>query len=84
MTMNTSELKLKIFRQVDRLDKNKLEDVYGLLANYINGLQSESDWDVLSDHQKNGIYTAINELENGKHILNDSIIQKYKRMYPNE
>jgi len=82
--MNTAELKLKIFRQVDLLDKDKLEDVYGLLANYINGLQSETDWDILSDHQKNGIYTAINELEDGKHILNDSIIQKYKRMYPNE
>lgn len=39
--MNSAELKLKIFRQVDGLDKSMLEGVCGLLANYINGLQSE-------------------------------------------
>lgn len=82
--MNSAELKLKIFRQVDGLDKNMLEDVYGLLANYINGRQCESDWDALSNNQKNGIYKAIDELADGKYILNDAVMGKYKKLYPNE
>lgn len=82
--MNSAELKLKIFRQVDGLDKSMLEGVYGLLANYINGMQSESDWDALSNDQKNGIYKAIDELADGNHILNDAVMDKYKKMYPSE
>lgn len=80
--MNSAELKLKIFRQVDSLDNSTLKDVYGLLANYINGLHSESDWDALSNNQKNGIYKAIDELADGNHILNDAVMDKYKKMYP--
>ncbi|PZX11928.1 hypothetical protein LX69_02992 [Breznakibacter xylanolyticus] len=82
--MNSAELKLKIFRQVDGLDKSMLEGAYGLLANYINGLQCESDWEALSNTQKNGIYKAMDELANGQHILNDTVMDKYKKMYPNE
>ena len=82
--MNSAELKLKIFRQVDGLDKSMLEGVNGLLANYINGQQSESDWEALTDNHKKGIYTAIDELAEGKHILNDVVMGKYKKLYPNE
>ncbi len=34
--MTVSDLKLKIFRQIDALEKNRLEEFYGLLMNYIN------------------------------------------------
>ncbi|MBI9065270.1 MAG: hypothetical protein JEZ14_25020 [Marinilabiliaceae bacterium] len=74
--MNTAELKLKIFRQIDRLDKNKLKDIYGLLTNYINGQQDSADWDKLSSKQKNGIYQAIDELDKAKQVLNEKVIPK--------
>jgi len=82
--MNAAELKIKIFRQIDRLDKNHLEDIYGLLTNYINGQQDSSDWDKLFTNQKNGIYQAIDELNEGKHVLNEDVIQKYRKLHSDE
>ena len=82
--MNAAELKIKIFRQIDLLDKSHLEDIYGLLTNYINGQQDSSDWDKLSTNQKNGIYQAIDELNQGKQVLNEEVIQKYRKLYSDE
>ena len=47
--MTVSDLKLKIFRQIDSLEKSRLEEFYGLLMNYVNGKKDISDWDKLSD-----------------------------------
>ncbi|MBK7133749.1 MAG: hypothetical protein IPH69_13280 [Bacteroidales bacterium] len=64
--MTVSDLKLRIFRQIDSLEKNKLEEFYGLLMNYINGQRDISDWDKLTEFQKKGILDAIDEVESGK------------------
>ena len=53
--MTTSELKLRLFRQIDGLEKSKLEEVYGVVTNYLNGQKDISDWDKLSDNQRHGI-----------------------------
>ncbi|WP_075590628.1 hypothetical protein [Labilibacter marinus] len=82
--MNAAELKLMIFRQVDTLDNSSLEDIYGLLSNYINGQKDTSDWKLLSETQKKGIYKAIDELDEGQHILNEDIIKKYKKLHADE
>ncbi|MDP4189755.1 MAG: hypothetical protein Q8907_17060 [Bacteroidota bacterium] len=79
--MTVSDLKLKLFRQIDNLEKNKLEEVYGLLINYINGQKDISDWEKLSDNQKNGILNAIEEIENGKGIPNKTILDKFRKKY---
>ena len=60
--MTVSDLKLKIFRQIDSLEKNRLEEFYGLLLNYINGKKDISDWEKLTPAQKqgsNGCYRSI-------------------------
>lgn len=79
--MTVSDLKLKLFRQIDNLEKNKLEEVYGLLINYINGQKDISDWEKLSDNQKNGLLNAIEEIENGKGIPNKTILDKFRKKY---
>jgi hypothetical protein len=79
--MNTSDLKLKIFRQLDSLEKSKIEELYGVLLNYINGLKGINDWDKLTDYQKQGISDAINEIDAGKGISHKKIIAKYRKKY---
>jgi hypothetical protein len=79
--MTVSELKLRLFRQIDTLDKNKLEEVYGVLINYINGHMDISDWDKLSDKQKHGILSAIEEVEEGKGIPNKVVLDKFRKKY---
>lgn len=79
--MTDSDLKLRLFREIDALDKTKLEEVYGILINYINGQKDISDWDKLSDVQKQGILDAIDEIEEGKGIPNEVVFEKLRNKY---
>jgi hypothetical protein len=79
--MTVSDLKLRIFRQIDTLEKNRLEEFYGLLMNYINGQKDISDWDKLSANQKKGILDAIDEIESDKGISNKVVLDKFRKKY---
>jgi hypothetical protein len=79
--MTVSELKLRLFRQIDTLDRSKLEEVYGVLTNYINGQKDVSEWDKLSDNQRHGILKAAEEIEEGKGISNRVVIDKFRKKY---
>jgi hypothetical protein len=79
--MTVSELKLRLFRQIDTLDKSRLEEVYGVLTNYINGQKDISEWDKLSDNQRHGILNAIEEIETGKRIPNKVVLDKFRKKY---
>ena len=74
--MTVADLKLKIFRQVDSLQKNQLEEVYGLLINYIRGHKDIDDWDKLSEEQKQGILDAIEEIDKEKGIPHKKLIRE--------
>ena len=79
--MTVSDLKLKLFRQIDALEKSKVEEIYGVFLNYINGQKDLSEWDKLSDNQKHGIFDAINEIEAGKGIPNKVVLEKFRKKY---
>jgi hypothetical protein len=81
--MTVSDLKLKIFRQIDTLEKHKLEEFYGLLKNFINGQKDVSDWEKLSENQKKGIFDAIDEIDSGKGIPNNTALNKFRKKYTN-
>lgn len=81
--MTVSDLKLKIFREIDSLEKNRLEELYGVLINFINGKKDINDWDKLSEEQKQGIFDAIEELDSGKGIPNEKVMAKVLRKYTN-
>ena len=81
--MTVSDLKLKLFRQIDNLEENKLEEVYGLLINFINGQKDVSEWEELSENQKNGVFNAIDEIEAGKSIPNKIVLEKFRKNYSN-
>jgi len=79
--MTVSDLKLRIFREIDSLEKNRLEEFYGLLMNYINGKEDISDWDKLSANQKQGILDSIDEIDSGKGIPNKVVLDKFRKKY---
>jgi hypothetical protein len=80
-TMTVSDLKLRLFRQIDALEKDKLEEFNGVFNNYINGQKDISDWEKLSNNQKQGIIEAIDEIEEGKGIPNKVVLDKYRKKY---
>jgi len=61
--MSVSDLKLKIFRQIDSLVCNRLEELYGVLLNFINEKKDIADWVRLTEEQKQGILYAIEEID---------------------
>ena len=81
--MTISELKLKIFRYIDSLEKDRLEEIYGLLINYINGKKDISEWDNLTANQKKGILDAIDEIDLEKDIPGNSVLDKFRKKYSN-
>jgi hypothetical protein len=81
--MTISDLKLKIFRQVDSLEKNRLEELYGVFNNYINEHKEISDWEKLTKEQRQGIIDAVEEIDNGKGIPNEKIMSIMRKKYSN-
>jgi hypothetical protein len=79
--MTTSDIKLRLFRQIDSLEKSKLEELYGVVVNFINSQKELTDWDSLSDSQKNGIFDAIQEIDKGKGIPHQNVVSKYRNKY---
>jgi hypothetical protein len=79
--MTISDLKLKIFRQIDSLEKSRLEEFYGLLLNYINGKKDISDWEKLSPAQKQGLTDAIDQLDSGQGISSSDVINNLRKKY---
>ena len=79
--MTVSELKLQIFREIDSLEKNNLEELYGVLINYINGKKELGDWENLSPEQKEGLIDAIREIDSGKGIPHEQIMENIRSKY---
>ena len=81
--MTVSDLKLKIFRQIDSLEKNRLEEFYGLMQNYLNSKKGLNDWAKLSEAQKKGLFDAIDEIDSGKGKSNKDVLDKFRKKYSN-
>lgn len=79
--MNIAELKLKFFRQIDGLDKDKLEEAYGVLLNYINSKDDLDEWNNLTVEQQKGIIDSIEQLEDNQGISHKVVMSKYKNKY---
>jgi len=76
--MSASELKLKLFREIDTLEKSKLEQLYGILLNFLNKDDDTEKWNSLSKTQKKGILDAIDEMDSSEGISNESLLDKYR------
>jgi hypothetical protein len=82
--MNTAELKLLLFRKIDSLEESKLQELWGIVENYFNNQKGLDDWADLTNEQKQGLYDAIDEIENGKAIVHEDVMTKYRKRYRNE
>ncbi len=82
--MTTSDIKLKLFRQIDSLEKSKLEELYGIVANFINSQKELTDWDNLTESQISGILDAAEEIEKRKGIAHKNIMSQVRQKYSHE
>ena len=75
--MNTAEIKLDLHKKIDNAAKKQLEEMYGLIVNYLNGQKSIEEWDTLSDDQKDAINEGLEQAEAG---LDEPVSEVTKRL----
>lgn len=79
--MEAAELKLRLFRQIDSLEKTKLQELFELFNIFMNNNMGINDWEDMSEEQREGIFEAINELDEGRGTVNEKVIAKYRKKY---
>jgi len=81
--MNVSEIKVKLFQQIDSLDNNKIEELYGIVENFMNGQVDMEEWDKLTFAQKQGIENGISELDADKGVPHNIVMDELRKKYGN-
>ena len=82
--MNTAEIKLDLFRKLDSLKGNTLEEAYGLLTNLINSKKEINDWDDLTEAQQNGLLLGIQQLDENKGKSHNAVINDLRKKHLDE
>ena len=81
--MNSLDLKLKIFREIDSLEETDLNEFYGILSNFVNGKKRVEDWNLLSGEQQTGIEEALDQIKSDKGKPHSEVISKFRNKYKN-
>ena len=63
--METAQIKLELFRYIDKLNENKLIQLYDFLVQETDNKKKDF-WLMLTEWQRNDIELGIQDLENGK------------------
>ena len=79
--MNSAEIKIDLFRKLDSLKGNRLEEAYGMLLNYINGKSELDDWKNLTNEQQNAIRLGIEQLDNGEGREHKKVMSDIRKRY---
>jgi hypothetical protein len=80
--MKTTNLKQKLIRKLDNLDESQMEELYGLVVNWLNGKKELKEWILLSDSQKQGIMDAIEEIDSGFGRAHEDVVNEMRKKYP--
>ena len=74
--MNSAELKLEIFRRIDSLKGEQLEEAY----QYLLSLFNRSD---VNSELKSGIERALKDVDEGRVSSHDDVMKRMRKAYPN-
>lgn len=79
--MDYSEIKIKLFQQIDSLKDDRLIELYGVVSNFINNADNSEEWNKLTEAQKKGLEYGISELDEGKgleyRMAMEDLMKKY-------
>lgn len=74
--MNSAELKLEIFRRIDSLTGEQLEEAYQYLLSLFN--RSDANQEL-----KSGIERALNDVDEGRVSSHEDVMKRMRKAYPN-
>ncbi|HPE76013.1 MAG TPA: hypothetical protein P5210_06545 [Draconibacterium sp.] len=76
--MNAAEIKLELFRKIDRLPTEELEILFNNISTFINASSKYK----LSDDERKGIDIALEESAKGNVFSSESVVEEAKQKYP--
>ena len=79
--MNTAELKLDIFRQIDRIDDRLFPEIYGILNNFFNSTKPIESLLKVSEAERIAIEEGYAQIQNGEGIPHEDVMKKYRNKY---
>ena len=79
--MNTSEMKLDLFRKIDSLESYTLEKVYNEIISLLNNDQ-ENETTTMTPELKKALDEALKESEQGKTYTNKEVNEITRKKYP--
>jgi hypothetical protein len=79
--MNNSEIKIKLFQQIDALKDDRLIELYGVVSNFINNADNSEEWNKLTTTQKKGLEYGISELDEGKGLEYRMVMEDLMKKY---
>lgn len=82
--MNAAEIKIDLFRKLDSLQGNKLEEAYGILINYLNGKSELDNWQNMTIEQQAAIHHGIEQLDRGEGKAHDEVMLGLRKKYLND
>ena len=82
--MNTAEIKIELFRKLDSLKENRLEEAYGVLLNFINSRNEIDEWQNLSLEQQNAIQLGIDKLNKGEGRQHKDVMSDFRIRFLND
>jgi hypothetical protein len=81
--MTTIEIKHNIVNQINKLSKNKLHELQGVLNNFENEKVEFEDWVNLLPEQKLKIQESMHQIKNGKIYSHDDVIERLRTVSKN-
>jgi len=75
--MNTSQIKLELFRKIDVLEEGTLLQLYNFLVKKKGG--NKDFWNSLNEAQKSDIEAGLADIEKGNKKDFIKVISKYKK-----
>ncbi len=82
--MNPDQIKIYLFRKLELLNENQLEEAYGVLLNFINSRNGTDDWKYLSTEQQDAIRLGIEQLDKGEGRQHGDVISAFRNKFLNE
>lgn len=79
--MNYSEIKIKLFQQIDSVKDDRLIELYGVVSNFINNVDNSEEWDKLTVSQQKGLEYGLSELDEGKGIDYKMVMEDFMKKY---
>ncbi len=77
--MNTSDIKLELFRKIDNLTEDELKKCYYPILSLLNSSEPYS----LNKLEKKAIDEALEYSKKGKTLSHEEVVREAKKRYPN-